>query len=658
MRAAAGVALVVALMAVVACGGSSKTPIGTLADVGFRPSANGFTFQNYGDTLSDGSIPTNLTAANVETMFGSGVCASDVYGFCVLNPAAQSWLNSTNAAMAGGHRFGFSVAAELLWGAKLNPKKFGAQTTPFLSITDNQILQSQIAYDWALQLLNSVQSQRVTGTPNHILAKLRQVLTAHPSDTYTLAIWKSDGTGGHAITPYSVVNKGHGQFQVLIYDNNWPDTTRAISFDTKADTWSYEAASNPNDPSELYQGDAQTQTISLFPTSPGLGSQPCPFCRTVPASSGTGALGSAAGSDEIYLEGGLTNRANLVVTDPSGNRLGTVNGKLVDQIPGGYYTPVISSPTWQNKITPFLFVPADRTYTLSLDGTALAGPDTETLGLIGPASSVSVEHISVRPGDRNRLTVAPDATKVSYTTSRAQSSTLEVGVSDSRADYSFVISGVSTQAGGTINLSLPAESGSLSMNIAGTQASKINLTMTRDTRQGRQVFSHRAIALAGSDTAQLQFGNWTGAPQAIPLVVTHDGHQSTELLSDQSAPAVAISAPAATKPSTGSSGPAGSTAAGATISAATAATGAIGATGATRATSATRTAGAAGAPGPAGTTGATGATGSTGSPGVSSPPKPRSHVVRQNTRPAERVTPRRVRSHGKPSQSAGRRRSS
>jgi hypothetical protein len=132
------VGLAAALVASSGCSGTShQTRTGTVADVGFRPGPNGFTFQNYGDTLSDGSTPTNLTAANVETMFGPGVCASDVYGFCVLNPAAQAWLNSTNAAMAGGHCFGFSVAAELLWQQKLNPKKYGAATTPFLAITDN-----------------------------------------------------------------------------------------------------------------------------------------------------------------------------------------------------------------------------------------------------------------------------------------------------------------------------------------------------------------------------------------------------------------------------------------------------------------------------------------------------------------------------------------
>jgi hypothetical protein len=608
VRAVGAIGLTVALLALAACSGSgSKTPLGTLADAGFRPDPNGFTFQNYGDSLPDGTVPTNLTVADVRTMFGDSVCASDVFGRCTLNPQAQAWLDSTNNAMAGGHCFGFSVSAELLWQQKLKVTKFGAPDTQSLTIDDNQTLQRQIAYDWALQVLNSVQSKRITGTPNEILAKLRQFLTHNPSDTYTVAIWKSDGTGGHAVTPYQVVNKGHGQYLVLIYDNNWPNTNRAISFNTKADTWSYNAAINPNAPGELYQGDAKTKTISLFPTSPGLGTQKCPFCGKVPS---TGALGATTGSEEIYLEGGLTNRANLVVTDQAGRQLGTVNGALVDQIPGASFSPVISSSTWTNQITPYFFVPANGTYHLRLDGSAMTGPDTETLGIIGPNSSVSVDNVVVRPGDRETLTVAPNATKVSYTVSRPQTSTVAVGVSNKQADYSFVVGGVSSQSGATTTLSLPAEAGNLGVSTGGTLPSKVNLTMTRETPQGNEVFSHRNIDLAGGDSGQLQFGNWTNHNQGIPLRLNHDGTQSTQLLSDQAAQAAPGSRAPGASGSTGPAGPAGPTGA-------TGATGSSGPAGATGATGSAGPQGPTGPAGPAGPQGPPGRTGPAGSGGAS-----------------------------------------
>jgi hypothetical protein len=250
-----------------------------------------------------------------------------------------------------------------------------------------------------------------------------------------------------------------------------------------------------------------------------------------------------------------------MITDQAGHRLGVNNGTLVNQIPGAQYQPVISSDTWTNKITPNFTVPTNGTYRLTLDGSALTGPDTETLGIIGPSFAVSVDNISVRPGDQDGLTAAPYATQVSYTASRAQPVTMELGVSNRQADYAFVVSGRTNQPGGTIALGLPAESGSLNMSNSGSdQAATVNLDMSRNTKQSTQAFSHRGIPLAGGNTAQLQFGNWNDPSQGITLATTHDGQQSTQTLSNQAtAPTAATprgplpsptSVPSATTPTT------------------------------------------------------------------------------------------------------------
>ena len=140
----------------------------------------------------------------------------------------------------------------------------------------------------------------------------------------------------------------------------------------------------------------------------------------------------------------------------------------------------------------------------------------------------------MRPGDKDTLVVEPDATQLSYTSSRKESPALTLGVSDSRADYSFQIAGVSDQPGSTLNLGLPPEGGNLNLQYVGAAAaSNVDLKMTRSSPQGVQVFDHNAIPLAGADIDQLQFGNWTTTSQAIPLVVTHDGIHSTQSLADQ-----------------------------------------------------------------------------------------------------------------------------
>ncbi len=531
-RLVGAVAVILSLLVAAGCGGSSASlPIGTVADSGFRPPANGLPFQNYGAELPDGAAPVNLTAADVQKLFGDGVCADAQLRRCDLIPEAQAWLNDTNQAMAGGHCYGFSVLSELVWQGRLSVNTLGAAATTGLAIDNNQSLQRTIAYDWALQTLQSVQATRVTGTPNQILAKLEKVLKPHPSQTYTVAFWKRDGSGGHAVTPYAVDNKGGGKFQVLIYDNNWPGQTRAINFDTQANTWTYDAAVNPGVPDSVYEGDAETKTISLFPTSPGLGTQPCPFCATQPAKS-SAKVGS--NTEEISLSGSTTEHATLVVTDDAGRRLGYINGSLVNQIPGAHVNQVISAGDWTDNIAPNFFLPADVKYTITLDGAPLSAPDTETLAITGPSYDLSIGPISMGPGDKDTLVIEPDATQLSYTSSRTESPTVTLGVSDNRADYSFQVAGISDHPGSTLNLGLPPEGGSLNLQSVGAATtSRVKLEMTRSSEQGVQVFNHNAIPLVGGDMAQLQFGHWTNTSQGVPLVVTHDGQESTQTLTDQ-----------------------------------------------------------------------------------------------------------------------------
>ncbi len=535
MRLVRGIAILAAalpLLALAGCGSSSSPPkVGVVADSGFRPGPNGFAFANYGTTLSDGAVPTNLTAADVRALFGNAVCAD---AKCDLIPEAQAWLAQMNQEMADGHCFGFSVAADLVWGDKINTSAFGSATINSLALENNANLQSTIAEGWVYQTLASVQAKRITGTPNQILGDLEKFLKPHPSDTYTITIWKRDGTGGHAVTPYEVKYNGDGQYQVLIYDNNWPDQTRAISFDTNKDTWSYDAASNPSDPSELYEGDANTKTISLSPTKPGRGTQPCPFCGTVPSQGSTAGTTGGARTAEIYLTGSVTNHSHVLVTDQAGQHLGYLNGQLVNQIPGAHYALLTSDQDWKNKLEPILYVPANMAYTITLDGTPLTAPDTESIGVIGPSWHIAINDIPMHPGDKDTLTVDPNATTLTYHTTRAQTPTIEATVSDTRAHYAFTIAGVSEQPGSTIKLSVPPEGGSLIISNAGsTAASSVSLQMTRETEQGVQNFSHDAIPLTGGDSVDLQFGNWTNTGQGIPLVVTHDGQQTTQTLTNQ-----------------------------------------------------------------------------------------------------------------------------
>lgn len=528
------------------------TPTGTLiADDGFRPDKNGLPFANYGAQLSNGDTASELTADDVRKIFGDAVCVDLSTGKCDLTPEAGAWLTKQNMDVQGGHCYGFSAEAQLLWQQKQQSTTFGAPTVPELNIIGNTDLQRQLALEWASQLFPSTNAGAIPGTPNDILGKLKEVLVPNPTETYTVLIFMPDFSGGHAVTPYAIEDGGNGIFNLLIWDNNFQGVTRKIVFDTNANKWSYVASTNPNEPSALYSGDANTGTIFLKPTSPGQGVQPCPFCSKVPGAGGSAA--PAAGGqppgavvasfktqtpnpdtmDEIYLDGSDGNHGQLLITDENGKQTGFADGKFVNTIPGALIQQDTSSQTWREPAKPDYFVPDGHTYTVTIDGSKLTATDDTSVGIIGPSFELSVDSIQLNPGEKDTLIAAPDATKVTYNAARSETPKIEVAVSDDTADYTFDVSGVSDQPGSTVTFGLPLEKPSFIIDATGAQGtSTFDLTMTREDNQGKTTFGHDGITLGGGDMAELKFGDWANG-QSIPLVTTQNGQQTTEQLTDQ-----------------------------------------------------------------------------------------------------------------------------
>lgn len=243
--------------------GTSYMPTGPLvADLGFRPEVNGFGFENYGTSENK-----NLTAVEVKRLFGDQVCTNPGAGECNLTPPAQQWMEGANNGMNGGHCYGFPVASLRMFNGDLKPDQFGMDKTTALPLAGNESLQKEIALSFVYQTFDSVRAAAISGTPIGVLDKLIEVLKAGQAskESYTIGFFNAQGGGGHAVTPFAVEDKGDGAMAVLIYDNNYPTSTKAISFDRKANSWSYEASTNPTEASSKYTGDANTKSLFLFP---------------------------------------------------------------------------------------------------------------------------------------------------------------------------------------------------------------------------------------------------------------------------------------------------------------------------------------------------------------------------------------------------------
>lgn len=245
---------------------------------GYDVKIHGFGFENYGDEKDY----VQLTSVEVERMFGEQVCASKVNGECILTPLGQQWMKQKNTIMANGHCDGMAALSLLFYLNQLNVEDFGSSSVNNLQLEGNQRLQREIAYWWTTQYTEPTRSAREKNalSPREVVNELALAFkTGRNSELYTIALWKRNGRGGHAVTPFAIEDWDNGIFAILVYDNNHPNTTRKIIVDSNADTWKYNASINPNAPEYEYEGDAKTKTLLLTPTSFRLQIQKCPFCQ-------------------------------------------------------------------------------------------------------------------------------------------------------------------------------------------------------------------------------------------------------------------------------------------------------------------------------------------------------------------------------------------
>jgi hypothetical protein len=335
----------------------------------------------------------------------------------VLIPSAKYWMDHVNATMAGGHCMGFSVSALRFFSNDLTPSTFGAARTVDLPVQSNVALQSLIAETFAYQDLPAVTDHAIEGTPTQVLAGLIRALKAR-NEGYTLGIVKPDGSGGHAITPFAVEDRGGGQAAILVYDNNFPGVVRAVDVDTKADTWRYVGGINPSDTNEVYEGDASTKSMLLLPTTPGEQTQPCPFC---PAKPHTGPSTHSPVDKLHYIEVALTApdsagaHPHLVFVDSKGRRTGFVKDRLVQEIPGVQVVQNYSVRNWNDAPEPTFHVPVDHpSYKVIVDGANVTTDIKAKIQINGAGLVFYVQDIRIAPGQQDALLLSKGNLAISY----------------------------------------------------------------------------------------------------------------------------------------------------------------------------------------------------------------------------------------------------
>jgi hypothetical protein len=357
-----------------------------VASNGFDPTRDGFSFENYGFIAG-----AELDQHAMRELFGDVVCADAPTDACSMTPAAQQWAEQVSEQMSTGHCLGFSVTALRFFKHLLSASQFGGTTTFSLSFVP--ALQSEIAYGWAGQMLPDFQRAEVPRTPGELVKFLEQALP--DGGAYTLGIYLPNGTGGHAITPIAVEDLGHGQYNVDVYDNNFPGVQRAMQIDTNRDTWSYQGGPNPNDTRELYDGHGRVNPVTTVVLSASVSRHPCPFCR------------AAAGTITVSLGGNPVEHGHVLITTADGRHLGYENGRFVDQVPGARIIRPLLTQVWSAAAEPIYQLPAGGSWKVTLDGRGANGTDVAAINVSGPGFGATAGNLRPGAGTIDALTVSP-----------------------------------------------------------------------------------------------------------------------------------------------------------------------------------------------------------------------------------------------------------
>lgn len=237
-----------------------------------------FSFPNFGNGYDDAVVG----ADELQRMYGDGVCASSARP-CVLTPAAKAFARTVNKSMQGGHCEGFVVLASMLRAGVVAPTDFGATTTRDLELKNNAPLQRELAYWFSTQYHPSVTRATKGYTAKDLVPRLYEILKKDSSEEYRLGIVKKQGgkvSGGHALTPIAIsLTSTEGVYELRVYDNNLPDQEHTMRLDTRANTWTYEAAAATAQRRNTYVGDTQNKNlVYLAPILTRRGQLPCHFC--------------------------------------------------------------------------------------------------------------------------------------------------------------------------------------------------------------------------------------------------------------------------------------------------------------------------------------------------------------------------------------------
>ena len=261
-------AIVSAGLLMASCGGGSastlpRTPAATTMTL----ERNGFSFANF----SAKRTTEEFNAEDLVAMFGNSkdVCIGGTEP-CDPTPEAAAFARMVNQARASGHCEGLVALAASRFVDKVTP------ATGELA-KDSDVVHA-ILRAFATQFLPESQDEADKWAKESIDSILTEISANLGKDVpeYTLNLYSTHG--GHALLPLAIDFPDNDHAVLHVYDSNWPDKDRYVSFDLKKKEWSFSFSGKDqaNDPN-IWTGKKGDIDIASLTTRK---SSSCPFCGT------------------------------------------------------------------------------------------------------------------------------------------------------------------------------------------------------------------------------------------------------------------------------------------------------------------------------------------------------------------------------------------
>ena len=239
--------------------------------------------------------------------------------------------------------------------------------------------------------------------------------------------------------------------------------------------------------------------------------------------------------NQIFLDG----EGHILITDDSGNRLGYVDGKIINEIEGASYSKYRMAASG-NTPEPIYSIPANLDVTITIDGTELTEETLTDLMMIGAGFSIGVEGIYLEPGQVDTAYFYPADETIAYETTSDESPSIVFAIENpnAEADYYFELYGTDMVGGGTITAWLDSKAGDLLINTEKLNGEGFfNFYLTRITDTLEEEFTAEEIALKEGALVYINYAEWNDAnPEGMYFGVdlNGDGEIDDEYVVDDS----------------------------------------------------------------------------------------------------------------------------